>query len=279
MKIKSLNEKIKFTYISKIFKKKNEDFKENFYLKNSQIKTKKKNFFDNNSNNKILTINQEIVNETFLNKKDNLILNENINKIKRGRKRKDEKENFLNKKTNRTKYAKDNLIHKFKTFFYQKFLVNLLNSLIRTYYKSQIFSIKKFEDKMIKNVTIKYNLKLLKSRISNILNYDISKKYKSFKSNANKQILNEIKKEKFFQKFLNLRLCNLYKIYISDSCQDYLEKNYELKEKINNLSEDIDENQSENEYKNELKNICLDIYSFFDVKKARKLKSKKKNNK
>ena len=132
---------------------------------------------------------------------------------------------------------------------------------------------------MIKNVTIKYNLKLLKSRISNILNYDISKKYKSFKSNANKQILNEIKKEKFFQKFLNLRLCNLYKIYISDSCQDYLEKNYELKEKINNLSEDIDENQSENEYKNELKNICLDIYSFFDVKKARKLKSKKKNNK
>ena len=71
MKIKSLNEKIKFTYISKIFKKKNEDFKENFYLKNSQIKTKKKNFFDNNSNNKILTINHEIVNETFLNKKDN----------------------------------------------------------------------------------------------------------------------------------------------------------------------------------------------------------------
>ena len=168
MKIKSLNEKIKFTYISKIFKKKNEDFKENFYLKNSQIKTKKKNFFDNNSNNKILTINQEIVNETFLNKKDNL--NENINKIKRGRKRKDEKENFLNKKTNRTKYAKDNLIHKFKTFFYQKFLVNLLNSLIRTYYKTQIFSIKKFEGKMIKNVTIKYNLKLLNRTISKILN-------------------------------------------------------------------------------------------------------------
>ena len=274
MKIKSLNEKIKFTYISKIFKKKNEDFKENFYLKNSQIKTKKKNFFDNNSNNKILTINQEIVNETFLNKKDNL--NENINKIKRGRKRKDENENFLNKKTNRTKYAKDNLIHKFKTFFYQKFLVNLLNSLIRTYYKTQIFSIKKFEGKMIKNVTIKYNLKLLNSRISNILNYDISKKYKKYELNSNQQILNIIKKVDFFKKILDLHLCELYQIYKSENCQEYLEKYYELKEKINNLSKDIDENQSENEYKNELKNICLDIYSFFDVKKARKLKSKKK---
>ena len=280
MKIKNnLNKEIKYVYISNIFNsEKKEDFKENFPLKNGQIETKKKFFFDNNSNKKIVTLNQEIVKDNFLNKKENLILNENEKKIKKKKKKKNEI-NFLNKKTNRTKYAKDNLIHKFKTFFYQKFLVNLLNSLIRTYYKSQIFSIKKFEDKMIKNVTIKYNLKLLKSRISNILNYDISKKYKSFKSNANKQILNEIKKEKFFQKFLNLQLCNLYKIYISDSCQDYLEKNYELKEKINNLSEDIDENQSENEYKNELKNICLDIYSFFDVKKARKLKSKKKNNK
>ena len=275
MKIKSLNEKIKFTYISKIFKKKNEDFKENFYLKNSQIKTKKKNFFDNNSNNKILTINQEIVNETFLNKKDNL--NENINKIKRGRKRKDEKENFLNKKTNRTKYAKDNLIHKFKTFFYQKFLVNLLNSLIRTYYKTQIFSIKKFEEKMIKNVTIKYNLKLLNSTISKILNYDISKKYKKYELNSNQQILNIIKKVDFFKKILDLHLCELYQIYKSENCQEYLEKYYELKEKINNLNDDIDENQSENEYKNELKKMCLNIYSFFDKKKARKLKSKKKN--
>ena len=275
MKIKSLNEKIKFTYISKIFKKKNEDFKENFYLKNNQIKTKKKNFFDNNSNNKILTINQEIVNETFLNKKDNL--NENINKIKRGRKRKDEKENFLNKKTNRTKYAKDNLIHKFKTFFYQKFLVNLLNSLIRTYYKTQIFSIKKFEGKMIKNVTIKYNLKLLNSTISKILNYDISKKYKKYELNSNQQILNIIKKVDFFKKILDLHLCELYQIYKSENCQEYLEKYYELKEKINNLNDDIDENQSENEYKNELKKMCLNIYSFFDKKKARKLKSKKKN--
>jgi hypothetical protein len=275
MKIKSLNEKIKFTYISKIFKKKNEDFKENFYLKNSQIKTKKKNFFDNNSNNKILTINQEIVNETFLNKKDNL--NENINKIKRGRKRKDENENFLNKKTNRTKYAKDNLIHKFKTFFYQKFLVNLLNSLIRTYYKTQIFSIKKFEGKMIKNVTIKYNLKLLNSTISKILNYDISKKYKKYELNSNQQILNIIKKVDFFKKILDLHLCELYQIYKSENCQEYLEKYYELKEKINNLNDDIDENQSENEYKNELKKMCLNIYSFFDKKKARKLKSKKKN--
>lgn len=277
MKIKSLNEKIKFTYISKIFKKKNEDFKENFYLKNSQIKTKKKNFFDNNSNNKILTIKQEIVNETFLNKKDNLILNENINKIKRGRKRKDEKENFLNKKTNRTKYAKDNLIHKFKTFFYQKFLVNLLNSLIRTYYKTQIFSIKKFEGKMIKNVTIKYNLKLLNSTISKILNYDISKKYKKYELNSNQQILNIIKKVDFFKKILDLHLCELYQIYKSENCQEYLEKYYELKEKINNLNDDIDENQSENEYKDELKKMCLNIYSFFDKKKARKLKSKKKN--
>jgi hypothetical protein len=275
MKIKSMNEKIKFTYISKIFKKKNEDFKENFYLKNSQIKTKKKIFFDNNSNNKILTINQEIVNETFLNKKDNL--NENINKIKRGRKRKDENENFLNKKTNRTKYAKDNLIHKFKTFFYQKFLVNLLNSLIRTYYKTQIFSIKKFEGKMIKNVTIKYNLKLLNSTISKILNYDISKKYKKYELNSNQQILNIIKKVDFFKKILDLHLCELYQIYKSENCQKYLEKYYELKEKINNLNDDIDENQSENEYKNELKKMCLNIYSFFDKKKARKLKSKKKN--
>jgi hypothetical protein len=155
--------------------------------------------------------------------------------------------------------------------------VNLLNSLIRTYYKTQIFSIKKFEEKMIKNVTIKYNLKLLNSTISKILNYDISKKYKKYELNSNQQILNIIKKVDFFKKILDLHLCELYQIYKSENCQEYLEKYYELKEKINNLNDDIDENQSENEYKNELKKMCLNIYSFFDKKKARKLKSKKKN--
>ena len=130
---------------------------------------------------------------------------------------------------------------------------------------------------MIKNVTIKYNLKLLNSTISKILNYDISKKYKKYELNSNQQILNIIKKVDFFKKILDLHLCELYQIYKSENCQEYLEKYYELKEKINNLNDDIDENQSENEYKNELKKMCLNIYSFFDKKKARKLKSKKKN--
>ena len=90
MKIKNnLNKEIKYVYISNIFNsEKKEDFKENFPLKNGQIETKKNFFFDNNSNKKIVTLNQEIVNDNFLNKKENLILNENEKKIKRGRKKK-----------------------------------------------------------------------------------------------------------------------------------------------------------------------------------------------
>jgi hypothetical protein len=269
----SSNEKTNFIYISKIFdKKKEKNVQENFPQEKNQIESESKN--SNNIKNNIVTLNQEIVSNVKI---ENLTLNENENKllIKKGRRKKNE--NYLNYKTARTKYAKDNLIHKFKTFFYQKFLVNLLNSLIRTYYKTQIFSIKKFEGKMIKNVTIKYNLKLLNSTISKILNYDISKKYKKYELNSNQQILNIIKKVDFFKKILDLHLCELYQIYKSENCQEYLEKYYELKEKINNLNDDIDENQSENEYKNELKKMCLNIYSFFDKKKARKLKSKKKN--
>jgi hypothetical protein len=268
----SSNEKTNFIYISKIFdKKKEKNVQENFPQEKNQIESESKNF--NNIKNNIVTLNQEIVSNVKI---ENLTLNENENKliIKKGRRRKNE--NYLNYKTARTKYAKDNLIHKFKTFFFQRFLVNLLNSLIKARYESQQFSILKFENKMIKNVTIKYNLKLMKSKISNILTYGISVKYKKYDTKNNKKILNIIKKDEFFKKILNLTLHNLYEIYISDNCQDILETNFKLNEKINNLYEDIDENQSENDYKYKLKKICRNIYTFFDMKNARKIK--KKNN-
>ena len=267
----SSNEKTNFIYISKIFdKKKEKNVQENFPQEKNQIESESKNF--NNIKNNIVTLNQEIVSDVKI---ENLTLNENENKllIKKGRRRKNE--NYLNYKTARTKYAKDNLIHKFKTFFFQRFLVNLLNSLIKARYKLQQFSILKFENKMIKNVTIKYNLKLMKSKISNILTYGISVKYKKYDTKNNKKILNIIKKDEFFKKILNLTLHNLYEIYISDNCQDILETNFNLDEKINNLYEDIDENQSENDYKYKLKKICRNIYTFFDMKNARKIKKKK----
>jgi len=265
----SSNEKINFIYISNIFDiKKEKTVQEKFPQESNQIEME--NCAKINNNN--ITSNQKIVNDV---KKENLPLNENENKliIKKGRRKKSD--NLLGYKTSRSKYAKDNLIHKFKTFFFHKFLVNLLNSLIRSRYESQKYSIKKFDNKMIKNVTIKFNLHLMNSKISNILTYSISNKYSSFESKHNKKILNTISKDKFFKKILDTKLDNLYQIYISDDCQDTLENKFRLIEKINNLNEDIDENQSENEYKNKLKDCCQNIYTFFNIKNARKLKKKK----
>ena len=254
----SSNEKIKVIYISNIFGiKKEKNVQKNFPQEKNQIESESKDYI--NINNKNITSNLKIVSDV---------------KIKKGRRKKNDNL-LLNYKTTRTKYAKDNLIHKFKTFFFQRFLVNLLNSLIRTRYESQKYSIKKFENKMIKNVTIKYNLHLMNSKISKILTYEISDKYSSFDSKYNEKILNIISKDKFFKDILNLELHKLYEIYKSDECQDILENKFKLIEKINNLSDDIDENQSEIEYKNKLKDICQNIYSFFNIKNARKLKKKK----
>ena len=76
-----------------------------------------------------------------------------------GRKKKNSNSSIQSK---RNKFSKDNLIHKFKTIFYQKFLIALVNNLIPICGLGKDLKIRKVESEFIKDLTINLNLDILK---------------------------------------------------------------------------------------------------------------------
>ena len=87
----------------------------------------------------------------------------NLNQKKKlGRKRK----NSTEQSNNRNKFSKDNLIHKFKTIFYQKFLIVLINNLIFSSGLGKDFKIRKVSNDYIKDLKININLDILNKTIA-----------------------------------------------------------------------------------------------------------------
>ena len=121
------------------------------------------------------------------NKKEN---NEEIKsnkKPKRGRHPKNVPKNNDND-TKRTKDAKDNIARKIKTHFFNYFIVNLLNIIIKSVYGKQIYLVRKFNQQLVTDVSIEFNLDLFNSPIKNLLNQNNSNKYSTVGLNKNKSI-------------------------------------------------------------------------------------------
>jgi len=138
----------------------------------------------NNSNNNLLASQKSNI---FIQTQTELFdipsVNNSFNEEKKilGRKKKNSSSSIQSK---RNKFSKDNLIRKFKTIFYQKFLIVLINNLIPLCGLGKDLKIRKVESDFIKDLTINLNLDILKKTIAEYFSFEISKKYTKQKKNS-----------------------------------------------------------------------------------------------
>ena len=166
--------------------------------------------FENNNTSKKRKLSN---NSSYLNiyNKEN-----NENKIiskKKGRKRNNEISN-----TNRNKFAKDNINKKIKRFFLQCFLSELIQTISKTKNIS-IIKIKKFNEEIVSQTNITFNIDLFNLTLRELLKTKISKKYKNeniYSPNENEKVSNLLEQMNDFKILLNMKLKEIYKIFIKN---------------------------------------------------------------
>ena len=172
--------------------------------------------FENNNTSKKRKLSN---NSSYLNiyNKEN-----NENKIiskKKGRKKLNEVSNTI-----RNKFAKDNINKKIKRLFLQCFLSKLIQTISDT---KNIFTIriKKFNKEIVSQTNIGFNIELFNLTLRELLKTKISKKYKIIQTrpnenvcspNENEKILNLIEQINDFKILLDMKLKEIYKIFIKN---------------------------------------------------------------
>jgi hypothetical protein len=210
----------------------------------------------------------------------------NENEIKNnkilGRKKKNVAINNDNK-TKRDKFAKDNIARKIKTNFINKFLVNLINIIIKIVFGKQIYLIRKFNKALVTNVSIQFNLDLFNSPIKNLLNQNNSNKYSTVGLNKNKSILRNLENNSEFNEILNITVNEIYSIFINDNYKEIISNIFNINKKeiyfenITGKIKELKEQEEEEEYIERFKFFAYNINEVFDKSKKRKPKNSKSN--
>ena len=202
---------------------------------------------------------------------------------KKGRKRKKKEDistiiydnNNNNDENVHSKSKKDNMIKKIR-FHLIVFIINILNDCLFKENKKRNIKIKNISTEVTSNLSIEYNSKLLKQKISFILsNNDIRDTYK----NENK-LYNKIQVEKIIElkeifpltnELLDFTLEDFYYKYVYCEKQHLIDK-YGLKnaKNFNDFLNELIEKKFENEYIKKLKEEANDFLSFFEISRARK---------
>ena len=207
--------------------------------------TKVKNEIINNSSDSIGLLLQNLQQYLIFDLSKNSLLYNNpfneenkINQIKfltnkRGRRRKNKikkNENDLDKNLEtekvHDKYSNDNIKRRIKAFFH-KYIISLLNNLIKENLKQYKFKFVKMNSKITKNIAIEYNRGLLNTKLKDII-IDISNKYPILDNNKNciKFIESQPNNEKLIQ-ILNMTYNELYNNYLNSNKINTVENSYE----------------------------------------------------
>ena len=258
---------------------KSEEIKEIYMNKNDIANNSTRNITDNDKNQE----DEEILDTKLDDSKED---EKNENEIKNnkilGRKKKNVAINNDNK-TKRDKFAKDNIARKIKTNFINKFLVNLINIIIKIVFGKQIYLIRKFNKALVTNVSIQFNLDLFNSPIKNLLNQNNSNKYSTVGLNKNKSILRNLENNSEFNEILNITVNEIYSIFINDNYKEIISNIFNINKKeiyfenITGKIKELKEQEEEEEYIERFKFFAYNINEVFDKSKKRKPKNSKSN--
>ena len=191
------------------------------------------------SANSTLSSFQQKTNSLKLSEQNENMKNKFITK-KRGRKNKNE-DNPNSKKSNKKiniakkvhdKFYNDNIRRKIKSF-YHKYIISLLNNLIKQKFKKNKMKFLKLNIKITKDVSIEYNRNLLNKRIKDII-VDVSKKYQNKDNNKNCIKFIEAQKEnEEIIKILNMTYKDLFtNYYLKSDKNDISNNSYEAHKEI-----------------------------------------------
>jgi hypothetical protein len=160
------------------------------------------------------------------------ITKKDIFKIKvlqqRGRKREVKEEKRKNNRIHR-KNDIDNLLIKIQAHFLN-FLIHLTNDILKVEFgKDTSFNFKNLPYCIKKKVQYDYFHKLKNSSIKDILQMEISKKFKTFKKDVNKETFNTIYgRSNWSDDFLNMKYIDAFKLYYSASSHKITFKDKEI---------------------------------------------------
>ena len=156
---------------------------------------------------------------------------------KRGRKNKSKVIKKPENKNEHNKFSNDNIKRKIKAFF-NKYIIKLLNNLVKGKYKKSRIKFLKMNIKITKDISIGYNRNLLNTPLKEII-VNVSNKYKN-KENNNKNCIKFIEGQKDNEEIiniLNMTYEQIYINYLNTTKNDTQEYSYEaVKEKLLKLN-------------------------------------------
>lgn len=249
--------------IFKLFKKSRKKFTEEHtyyneqYINSAVEEHEIKNFLESHGQS---LIPQDQISDTdsVVNVRNNFLVRKKTSG--RTRKKKSEKVPHGNK-------SFDNIERKIQVHFLN-FVISFSNDALRYYFKNSSFSFKKINQKEKIKVNFNNVSKLKKSKIKDLLNSEISVKFKNFDKNENKKLLSQLK-ETWLDKLFDMNYLDLFKYYYNNkesrldaiifekkkipltegtkSFYELLEDNKEIKENIVEVAKTIYFGDNEND--------------------------------
>ena len=196
--------------IFKLFKKSRKKFTEEHtyyneqYINSAVEEHEIKNFLESHGQS---LIPQDQISDTdsVVNVRNNFLVRKKTSG--RTRKKKSEKVPHGNK-------SFDNIERKIQVHFLN-FIISFCNDALRYYFKNSSFSFKKINQKEKIKVNFNNVSKLKKSKIKDLLNSEISAKFKKFDKNENKKLLSQLK-ETWLDKLFDMNYLDLFKYYYNN---------------------------------------------------------------
>ncbi len=171
-----------------------------------------------------------------------------------------------------TKFKKDNILRRIKVHFF-KFLIFLCNDYIKKIYKKQKFKFKKIENnKIISDVSIRFNLALRQKSLFDVL-CDTDKK-KRIDSTKNYKLIHKlIEDHEVFRDFFNLKIENLYNFFtLKEITKVDLINIYGLRRALtmeDYIKKQLEDNLDEYYYLEMFRFYALNFFNIFDERYAR----------
>ncbi len=168
-----------------------------------------------------------------------------------------------------TKFSNDNILRKIKVKF-NKRLIDYINSIIISKNIKKLKKIKPLKGQISQNNTIKYNIKLLNSKLKDIISStEINGKYKLFEKYYNKGVIDTIYNENIKEliEILEMTYLDVFKVF-----RDYSNDIGKLVglQKLDSVIREIELKENDDEYINKFKNVAMKFESYYNEKLSRR---------
>ena len=171
-------------------------------------------------------------------------------------------------KGHHTKFSHDNILRKIRVKFFKR-IINYINSIIISKNVNNIKRLKPLKGKIAQNNNIKYNIKLLNSKLKDILSSnEINGKFKLFDKYYNKNVIDTIysKNIKELIDILEMTFLDVFKIF-RDSNET--EKLIGL-EKLDSVIREIKLKEKDDVYINKLIKVAMNFENYYVENFSRK---------